>query len=91
MDKTSLCRPVPTPVAEGGPDPQDLPDHVMEAMLKRELLLTNAKLHGLGNEHITSERKLRSLRTQLRQVCAAPLFVMLCASLLSACRIAVCC
>lgn len=62
---------MPTPAAPGteaSPESTELPDAVIEAMLRRELLLTNAKLHGLGNEHITSERKLRSLRTQLRQV-----------------------
>lgn len=65
------CRPTPTTPHSGSDSPPDsieLPDSVIEAMLRRELLLTNAKLHGLGNEHITSERKLRSLRTQLRQV-----------------------
>jgi len=39
-------------------------------MLKREVLLTRAKLHGLMYDHIMSERKLRSLKTQLRQVCS---------------------
>ncbi len=46
----------------------DLPDGVIIAMLKREVLLTRAKLHGLMYDHIMSERKLRSLKTQLRQV-----------------------
>ena len=48
----------------------DLPDGVIIAMLKREVLLTRAKLHGLMYDHIMSERKLRSLKTQLRQVCS---------------------
>ena len=64
-------RPIPTAGAsENGTVPveAELPDHVIEAMLQRELLLTNAKLHGLANEHSNNERKLRSLRTQLRQV-----------------------
>ena len=71
MDDCWPCRPVPSAQLAGSdspPDMHDLPDSVMEDMLKRELLLPNANLHGLGNEHITSERKLRSLRTQLRQV-----------------------
>ena len=46
----------------------DLPDGVIVAMLKREVLLTRAKLHGLMYDHIMSERRLRSLKTQLRQV-----------------------
>ena len=64
------CRPVPTagPSENGSVSPEsELPDHVIEAMLQRELLLTNAKLHGLANDHTSNERKLRSLRTQLRQ------------------------
>lgn len=38
------------------------------AMLRREVLLTRAKLHGLCYDQIMGERKLRSLKTQLRQV-----------------------
>ena len=52
----------------------DLPDAVIIAMLKREVLLTRAKLHGLMYDHIMSERKLRSLKTQLRQVRRPPAF-----------------
>ena len=40
------------------------------AMLRREVLLTRAKLHGLCYDQIMGERKLRSLKTQLRQVLA---------------------
>lgn len=40
----------------------------MVAMLQREVLLTEAKLHALDYELITSDRKLRQLRSQLRQV-----------------------
>ena len=46
----------------------ELPDNVIIALLKREHLLTRAKLNALYYEHITGERKLRSLKTQLRQV-----------------------
>lgn len=46
----------------------ELPDSVIIALLKREHLLTRAKLNALYYEHITGERKLRSLKTQLRQV-----------------------
>ena len=46
----------------------EIPDSVIIAMLKREVLLTRAKLHGLMYDHIMSERRLRSLKTQLRQV-----------------------
>ena len=56
-------------VENGSPPEPELPDSVIESMLQRELLLTNAKLHGLANEHSNAERRLRSLRAQLRQVC----------------------
>ena len=46
----------------------ELPDNVIIVLLKREHLLTRAKLNALYYEHITGERKLRSLKTQLRQV-----------------------
>ncbi|KAL3153768.1 hypothetical protein ABBQ32_013356 [Trebouxia sp. C0010 RCD-2024] len=46
---------------------EELPDSVIIALLKREHLLTRAKLNALYYEHITGERKLRSLKTQLRQ------------------------
>ena len=49
----------------------DLPDSVIIARLRREVLLTRAKLHGLMYDHIMSERRLRSLKTQLRQVGSA--------------------
>ena len=42
------------------------------AMLSRESLLTRAKLHGLYYDQVMDERKLRSLKTQLRQVPSAP-------------------
>lgn len=60
----------------------ELPDHAIIALLKREHLLTRAKLNALYFEHITGERRLRSLKTQLRQVshCAshAAMFLALC-------------
>ena len=46
----------------------ELPDSVILEMLKREVLLTKAKLHALTHEHILGERKLRTLKSQLRQV-----------------------
>ena len=46
----------------------ELPDHAIIALLKREHLLTRAKLNALYFEHIMGERRLRSLKTQLRQV-----------------------
>lgn len=41
------------------------------AMLARESLLTRAKLHGLVYDQLIDERRLRSLKTQLRQVLPA--------------------
>ncbi len=62
-----MCRPVVT-TAGGAVEPSDLPDHVVLKMLHREVLLTKAKLHALNYEHAVAERKLRSLKSQLRQV-----------------------
>lgn len=58
----------PLPGAEGYVEPAELPDHVIIAMLQREVLLTEAKLHALDYELVMAERKLRQLRSQLRQV-----------------------
>ena len=44
-----------------------LPDGVVQAMLRRELLLTRAKLHALTYEHIMGERKMRTYKSQLKQ------------------------
>ena len=44
-----------------------LPDHVICEMLKREDLLTGAKLFWLYYEHENSDKKLRNVRAQLRQ------------------------
>lgn len=52
----------------GTVEPSDLPDHVVLKMLHREVLLTRAKLHALNYEHAVAERKLRTLKSQLRQV-----------------------
>ena len=54
--------------SETGTGPADLPEHVIVAMLKRENLLTRAKLNALFYDHITGERQLRKLKTELRQV-----------------------
>lgn len=51
------------------------------AMLRREVLLTRAKLHGLCYDQIMGERKLRSLKTQLRQVCPRPAIHSMCLSM----------
>ena len=53
---------------DDGKDIYELPDHVIIALLRREHLLTKAKLNALCFEHIMGERRLRSLKTQLRQV-----------------------
>lgn len=45
-----------------------LPDAAMLSMLRREVLLTRAKLHYLGYQQMMAERMLRSLKAQLRQV-----------------------
>ena len=45
----------------------ELPDNVVLKMLHREVLLTKAKLHALNYEQAVAERKLRTLKSQLRQ------------------------
>jgi len=49
-----------------------LPDGVVQAMLRRELLLTRAKLHALTYEHIMGERKMRAFKSQLKQARRRP-------------------
>lgn len=44
----------------------ELPNEAILFMLKREALLTSAKLHGLKLEQAASKRELRSLQAQLR-------------------------
>ncbi|BDA41097.1 probable inactive ubiquitin carboxyl-terminal hydrolase 54 at C-terminar half [Coccomyxa sp. Obi] len=61
-------RPVPTTPGGGPPmDPPELPDTVILKMLQREVLLTSSKLHALSYEQAIAERKLRTLKSQLRQ------------------------
>lgn len=43
------------------------PDDVIISVLKRETLLTSAKLHFLEFEHLQAQRTVRSLTAQLRQ------------------------
>ena len=80
-DRSEMHRPVVT-TAGGAVEPSDLPDHVVLKMLHREVLLTRAKLHALNYEHAVAERKLRNLKSQLRQVSiealAGKLFVLPC-------------
>ena len=78
-----LCRPIRTALvprtmpginglseqsSEAVASPADLPDHVIMAMLRRESLLTCAKLSALFHDHIMGVRQLNKLRTELRQV-----------------------
>ena len=60
--------PVSTSLNSAAAEAMELPDSVILEMLKREVLLTKAKLHALTHEHILGERKLRTLKSQLRQV-----------------------
>lgn len=65
------CRPVPVPLTSLNPaaaEAMELPDSVILALLRREVLLTNAKLHALTHEHILGKRELRTLKYRLRQV-----------------------
>jgi hypothetical protein len=58
--------PAPAPASE---EDGLVPDAAMLSMLRREVLLTRAKLHYLGYQQLMAERMLRSLKAQLRQVC----------------------
>ena len=54
--------------SEAVASPADLPEHVIVAMLRRENLLTRAKLNALRYDHNTGERQWIKLRTVMRQV-----------------------
>ena len=77
MRRTGPGKPQAASAEEAGA--QDIPDSVIQAMLRREVLLTEAKLHFLDWELLTNDRKLRQLRTQLRQarsnICLMDCFV----------------
>ncbi len=45
-----------------------LPDSVIVSMLRREALLTKAKLHHLVFEHLQQDKSVRTLKSQLKQV-----------------------
>ena len=62
----SVCRPVAN-TAGAAVEHSELPDNVVLKMLHREVLLTKAKLHALNYEQAVAERKLRTLKSQLRQ------------------------
>ena len=64
----ALCPRWPPQGEDVPPEECSLPDSVVIAMLRREVLLTRAKLHWLVFEHITQEKALRTLKAQLRQV-----------------------
>lgn len=51
-----------------GTESKSPPDDVILFMLRREALLTRAKLHFLVFEHFTQEKELRILKQALRQV-----------------------
>ncbi|GLI67376.1 hypothetical protein VaNZ11_011557 [Volvox africanus] len=50
-----------------GMESKPLPDELILFMLRREALLTRAKLHFLIFEHLTQEKELRILKQALRQ------------------------
>lgn len=47
---------------------QQLPDAVVLKMLKREVLLTSAKLHALTSDLLDGQRSISRLRSQIRHV-----------------------
>ena len=51
-----------------GLPPCPLPDSVIVSMLRREALLTKAKLHYLVFEHLQQDKAVRTLKSQLKQV-----------------------
>lgn len=52
---------------EGGTVADTLPDSIIESVLLRESLLTQAKLHILRYEHLLARNQLKTLRTELMQ------------------------
>ena len=56
-------------MASVGLPPCPLPDSVIVSMLRREALLTKAKLHYLVFEHLQQDKAVRTLKSQLKQVC----------------------
>jgi hypothetical protein len=54
--------------AAGGSASQSLPDIVILKMLKREALLTSAKLHALTSDLLTCQRTISRLRSSIRHV-----------------------
>ncbi|GAX74273.1 hypothetical protein CEUSTIGMA_g1722.t1 [Chlamydomonas eustigma] len=68
-------RPLPKPTpgsqdVEAPPEPEEplpLPDSVIVSMLRREALLTKAKLHCLVFEHMQQDKSVRTLKSQLKQ------------------------
>ena len=67
-----------------------MPDHVMIALLKREHLLTGAKLHALAHDHSMLSSALNSLKAQLRKVCTRDYQLVMWTCLL-VCMLPVCC
>jgi hypothetical protein len=61
---TSTTTPTPPPPSSST---SATPDHVIVAMLRREALLTQAKLHALVYDHFQGDRALRAVRAQIRQ------------------------
>ncbi len=57
--------------SEAVASPADLPEHVIVAMLRRETLLTSAKLDALRYDQTMGERQLRKLDAELHQVGSA--------------------
>lgn len=49
-----------------------LPDTVIVKMLKRESLLTTAKLHALSFDSLQAKKQLESLKNQIRHVSVGP-------------------
>lgn len=70
---TPLCAPLPSLQPDelpGDPGELALPSYAIVSMLRREVLLTKAKLHFLVFEHLQQEKAVRMLKVQLRQVSA---------------------
>ena len=94
LGKLYDLRPLPKPEgsAEEAGDMQpvegnSLPDEAAVKLLRREVLLSTAKLHVMEYERVLGERQLRSIKAQIRQVGQAgyPDDISLTQSLLSVC------
>lgn len=68
MEKSNYVIPGTPAAREPNADTSELPDDLLLMVLKREELLTQAKLHVLQYDRMMGDSQLRNLRAELMQV-----------------------